>query len=216
MPPSVENLKNDYTKHPNFQRYITSIFVYLSNTNQQMRKVNLLSLWGLVISFVLIINSLCFPKIYAQSAKVTVSNSKQALTTDKEYIQALKQLLTVTGSMEGVDQVGQEAVGYYHSKYPMLSDSFLVQIDQSLSIDSLITRFMPLYSRHFSLSEIKGLITIYNTALGKKIVHEMPLLMQEKATVTENLYNYIQQRVEKELAKQSKTGQGEQENNQDK
>ncbi|GAB3358466.1 hypothetical protein GCM10027566_23060 [Arachidicoccus ginsenosidivorans] len=181
-----------------------------------MRKVNPISFRCLALSFILIVSSLCFSKIYAQATNAMVSDSKQAFTAEKEYKRALKQLLTCTGSKEGLDQVGQQAVGYYHSKYPMLSDSFLVQIDRSLSIDSLITRFMPLYSRHFTLSEIKGLITFYNTALGKKIMHEMPLLMQEKAAVTENLYQSIQQRVEQQVANQSNAANGKQENNQDK
>ena len=47
------------------------------------------------------------------------------------------------------------------------------------NMPSLKDEMIPLYHRHFSAAEIKGLVNFYSTELGQKTIQVMPVLMQE-------------------------------------
>jgi hypothetical protein len=47
--------------------------------------------------------------------------------------------------------------------------------------DGLSARLAEIYARHFTHEEVKGLLTFYGSALGRKTIELMPLLMQESA-----------------------------------
>lgn len=49
--------------------------------------------------------------------------------------------------------------------------------------DSLFEKLIPVYDKHFSAEEIKQLMAFYQTALGKKTIEVMPLVMQESMSV---------------------------------
>lgn len=44
---------------------------------------------------------------------------------------------------------------------------------------NLIMEIVPIYARHFTPDEIKGLIAFYSTPLGKKSIEAMPAIMDE-------------------------------------
>lgn len=47
------------------------------------------------------------------------------------------------------------------------------------NIDSFIENVIPLYHKHFTASEIRGMIEFYSTPLGRKTVEVLPALMGE-------------------------------------
>ncbi len=74
------------------------------------------------------------------------------------------------------------------------------------NIGSLKDEMIPLYHRHFSAAEIKGLISFYSTDLGQKAIKTMPVLMQEGMLVGQrwgqSLGPKIKQRVAAKLKQQ--------------
>jgi hypothetical protein len=74
------------------------------------------------------------------------------------------------------------------------------------NMSSLKDEMIPLYHRHFSASEIKGLVNFYSTELGQKTIKVMPVLMQEGMQVGQrwgqSLAPKIKQRVSARLQQQ--------------
>lgn len=65
----------------------------------------------------------------------------------------------------------------------MLIDEMFIEFSNSRQV--LIDRFVSLYDKRFSTQEIGDLIDFYSTDTGRKIVREMPHLMQEGAIIAE-------------------------------
>lgn len=74
------------------------------------------------------------------------------------------------------------------------------------NMDSLKDEMIPLYHRHFTAAEIKGLINFYSTDLGKKAIRTMPVLMQEGMVIGQrwgqSLAPKIKQRIAAKLKQQ--------------
>lgn len=62
----------------------------------------------------------------------------------------------------------------------------LVQPEMEKRLPELLEELTRVYTRHFSASEMNEMIAFYETALGKKIVKTMPLLMTESMNVGGN------------------------------
>ena len=49
--------------------------------------------------------------------------------------------------------------------------------------NGLLAEVVPIYAKHFTHDEIRGLIAFYQSDLGKRAIAELPSLMQESAAV---------------------------------
>lgn len=58
---------------------------------------------------------------------------------------------------------------------------FVTLFDERLP--SLIEEIVPIYHRHFSASEIKGMLAFYSTPLGQKTIQVAPMLLSESVAV---------------------------------
>jgi uncharacterized protein len=53
------------------------------------------------------------------------------------------------------------------------------EMSKEFSRDRVIETFVPIYDRHLTGEEVKGLIAFYETPLGRKLVGVMPAIMRE-------------------------------------
>ena len=58
-------------------------------------------------------------------------------------------------------------------------DSFRAQVDTK----ELLRLTVPIYDKHFTHEEIKGLIAFYQSPLGAKVIEKMPAVAQESMVV---------------------------------
>ena len=52
-------------------------------------------------------------------------------------------------------------------------------VKELLTDDKLMDEVIPIYARHFTHADVRGMIDFYDTPLGKKTIEAMPSLMQE-------------------------------------
>ncbi len=52
-------------------------------------------------------------------------------------------------------------------------------VKELLADDKLMDEMIPIYARHFTHADVRGMIDFYDTPLGKKTIEAMPSLMQE-------------------------------------
>jgi hypothetical protein len=68
-------------------------------------------------------------------------------------------------------------------------------------IEELNTAMVPLYARHFTLAEIKGLSVFYRTELGQKMLSTMPQILGESVQLSQQV---IGPRIQKVIEKVGK------------
>jgi hypothetical protein len=78
---------------------------------------------------------------------------------------------------------------------PRFWDEVLKEVDPDKFVELLI----PVYDKHFSDEELKGLIAFYETPLGKKLVAELPPIMTESATIGDKYGRQIANQVIKRM-----------------
>lgn len=128
----------------------------------------------------------------------------------------IERLLAMTGSLALSKQMAQavtagmtQTLKQARPDIPAkVLDMMAVEVNATFeeNMPSLKDEMIPLYHRHFSASEIKGLVSFYSTELGQKTIQVMPVLMQEAMAVGQrwgqSLGPKIKQRVSARLQQQ--------------
>ena len=66
-----------------------------------------------------------------------------------------------------------------------LPDAFFDEMKAAAMTDELVDLMIPVYERHFTHDEIRELIRVYESPIGKTLVRKQPLLMQDAMGVGE-------------------------------
>ncbi|MBC5992834.1 DUF2059 domain-containing protein [Pontibacter cellulosilyticus] len=53
------------------------------------------------------------------------------------------------------------------------------EFEKAFTVEDIVNLTVPVYDKHFTHQEIKDLIALYSTPLGKKLLEKTPLIMQE-------------------------------------
>ena len=62
-------------------------------------------------------------------------------------------------------------------------DTFMQKFQAQLTPQAFFDLTVPIYDKHFSAEEIRGLIQFYESPLGKKMIGEMPAIVEESSAV---------------------------------
>ena len=94
----------------------------------------------------------------------------------------IREVLRVTGAAKlgimAVDQV----LSALKAQMPQVPDSFWQEFRAGVNEQDLENMVVPIYAKHFDEAELQGMIDFYSSPLGKKVIAEMPALMQESIT----------------------------------
>ena len=119
-----------------------------------------------------------------------------AETISAEKKTDIKKLLSVTNALgfgkimaQGMTKHLTEALKKARPDIPekmfdVLAEEVNNTIDEAMvEKDGLIDLVIPVYDKHFSHDEIKGLISFYETPLGRKAISTMPTMTQESIVI---------------------------------
>ena len=124
---------------------------------------------GLLITAILCCFLICL-RVGAAAQENTTTNGS-ALNNSQvnaETTAAVSELLEITGSRKNADVARTTALQSFKEQFPGLPEAYWTELGKSLSYDSLITQVLPIYTSHWSLQDIKGLIAFYKTPLGQE------------------------------------------------
>ncbi len=69
-------------------------------------------------------------------------------------------------------------------------EKFEAALVEEIPFDELVNNiYIPAYSKHFTVSEIKAVIAFYESQVGQKFVSVTPTLMQESMAIFNQKYN---------------------------
>lgn len=107
----------------------------------------------------------------------------------KEFQSDIVRLLKITGAEAIGIQMGVAVTNHMIDSLvkqdPEIPPNAVASIKDEISIviaeemPKLMTEIVPIYAKHFTQEEIKGLIAFYSTPLGKKSIEAMPAVMNE-------------------------------------
>ncbi len=99
--------------------------------------------------------------------------------TDKEYESLVYKLLDQSGSSVIATQLMDQMIDTYKSSNTNVPDEFWESFKNQFDIQSLQSKLIPVYAKHYTKDDLKEIIKFYKSDLGKKIIEKTPLISQE-------------------------------------
>lgn len=112
-----------------------------------------------------------------------------AAEISKEFRGDIMKLLKMTGaetiglqmgvavSNQAIDTMARENTDIPQMAVDVIKDE--INKAYAEEMPSLMAEIVPVYAKHFTPDEVKGLIAFYSTPLGQKSIKEMPTLLNE-------------------------------------
>lgn len=104
----------------------------------------------------------------------------------------IEKLIRITGSIKIAEQMAntfsQQMTGALKTARPDIPDRLFKILDeevrrvvneQMVAKGGFLDMVIPIYSKHFTHKDIKGLLAFYETELGRKTIRVLPYVMQE-------------------------------------
>ena len=112
----------------------------------------------------------------------------------------------------GADQALQEKIAEPTPEQLKAGHVIVDEEFKKLSLDSMILDIIPVYQRHFTRTDVEQLLAFYGSQVGKKIVHEQPIMLKESMQATqaaqrkkmEALLAAIDQRIQQLITEEQK------------
>lgn len=97
--------------------------------------------------------------------------------TTKE--QDIRQLLELTGSLKLAEQIMDQMMAAFQQNAPGIEKEFWDGFRAEIDTEELVQMTVPIYDKHFTHEEIRGMIAFYHTPLGAKLIEKLPAIAQE-------------------------------------
>jgi hypothetical protein len=128
----------------------------------------------------------------AQPARSEVSPEKET---------AIHTLMAHTGAADVGVQLGTAMIGQIKPLFPKVPQELWDELATEFDPAEATQLIVPVYDRNFTLDELNELIAFYETALGKKIVRVLPVIVRDSMAITQQWSQQKTQEVMERLAK---------------
>ncbi|HEY6320850.1 MAG TPA: DUF2059 domain-containing protein [Thermoanaerobaculia bacterium] len=91
----------------------------------------------------------------------------------------IRRVLQLTGSAQLGTQVTNQLLESFKTAMPQVPAAFWSDVQKEIRPDDFVNLVIPIYARHFSESDLDGLIAFYSSPLGQRVTHEMPAVTSE-------------------------------------
>ncbi len=106
-----------------------------------------------------------------------------AAPEETEFRQDIRKLMVLTGAGDLGTQVMKQMIDMFKQTYVGVPDEFWDRFLEQAGGDELVELVIPIYERHLTHEDVKGLIAFYESPLGRKLVSKQPLIMEESMLV---------------------------------
>lgn len=118
------------------------------------------------------------------------ANAQNTTKTEK-----IKQLLELTGSGKLGIQVMDQMINSFKKSHATVNQEFWDDFRKEINANDIQNIILPIYDKYYTESDIDQLIQFYNSPTGKKMIQNMPLVMQESIAAGQNWGKEIAQKV---------------------
>ncbi len=119
----------------------------------------------------------------ATSQKHATAASTQPAEAEANKVADIRRLLELTGTRDMVDAMKSSMMEQFRRNAPGVPNQMLTEMMGELKSEDLVESMIPVYSKHFTGPDIKHLIAFYQSPFGKKVLREMPQIIEESNDV---------------------------------
>jgi uncharacterized protein len=112
----------------------------------------------------------------------------------------IKKLISIMGTEDEIKIMLPKIIVQMKQMMPQVPDKFWQDFEHQVDVKELVELYVPIYDKHYTHEEIKGMIEFYNTPLGKKVLTTMPKVMQESMDAGSKWGAALEMRIEKKMS----------------
>lgn len=143
-----------------------------------------------------------FPLVLGLFLTVPFSQSLAQDTISKDMKKDLEELMVLMGVTDMANQIMVQMIEQLKPLTPNAPESFWPKFLEKVDSKSFVDMLIPIYAKHYTHSDIKELITFYQSPIGKKVTANLPAITQESMTVGQQWGMNLGQQVMEELQKE--------------
>lgn len=116
---------------------------------------------------------------------VSVAQTAQTQPS-KEYVAALKKMIVVSGSDATFKLVIPQMFAMMKQQLPNVPEDFWKSAEEEIMktiLDDIVNMLAPVYNKHLTQDDLKGIIQFYETPVGKKMAAAQPYIMSDSMKV---------------------------------
>ncbi|HET9228001.1 MAG TPA: DUF2059 domain-containing protein [Thermoanaerobaculia bacterium] len=122
--------------------------------------------------------------------------------------QDIRRMMELTGAAKLAEQIMDQMIVALNQEGT--DKAFWDSLRAEFDTQSLLSKTIPIYDKHFTHEEIKGLIAFYESPLGSKLIEKLPAVTQESmavgmewgAEVADRVIEKMEERKKKEEAEE--------------
>jgi hypothetical protein len=114
---------------------------------------------------------------------LTLGTGAVAVEPAKE--RSIRELLDLTEAGRLGTQAVAQAIPGMKKAMPQLPDEFWERFRAKVTEDTFETLMVPIYDKHFTHKDIKGLLKFYRSPVGQKAIAVMPAVLKESSEAGE-------------------------------
>jgi hypothetical protein len=122
--------------------------------------------------------------------------------------QDIRKLLEVTGSAKLGQQVLAQMVQTFKSSNPKVPEEFWDQVMKEFDSGTMIDLVVPVYEKHLTHEDVKGMLAFYESPLGQKLIAVTPAITQESMQAGQQWGLEIARRIQQRLEARPKESKG--------
>lgn len=120
----------------------------------------------------------------------------------------IERLLELTGASNMSKQLMDAMIANFRKSSPEVPAEFWDRFQKEIDMDQLMNEIFPIYDRHLSEEDLKGVVAFYESPVGRKVTAELPAIMQESMSVGQSWGMALAKRITETLRKEKETKGG--------
>ena len=113
-------------------------------------------------------------------------------------MQDIRKIMSLTGGDKLANQMLDQMNQQMKSSGPAAEKMF-AEFRKEFDVNRVLEFQVESYDKHFTASEIKGILAFYESPTGKKMLQELPAIMQEMMTKSMQMAQEINDKIMKKL-----------------
>lgn len=106
-----------------------------------------------------------------------------AAAEESEKRAVIRKLIELTQAAQMGGQVMDALFSQIEPVFPQVPKAVWGELRATMTPEQMSELVIPIYERHFTLEEMQGLVTFYESPLGKTMLEKMPAVVQESMSV---------------------------------
>jgi hypothetical protein len=133
-------------------------------------------------------------------AMLLVITVLHAQTADSTALKkTARELLEMSGGGKLGARVLEQLTSTLKERLPNVPNEFWTELNKEIKPDDLVAAAIPVYTKHFTVKEMKDIMAFYKTPSGAKLVQAMPDITQDMMRVGQEWGKDVGQRVMQRL-----------------